>query len=90
MPVAALVIGIIGLIVSIIPFFGMYALPLTGLAIILGFFGMKKAQGKGLATAGLVLGIIGSALGGWWIHATHVAQAELQQQFDKAGETSAH
>ncbi|HEY4175419.1 MAG TPA: hypothetical protein VGM90_01245 [Kofleriaceae bacterium] len=88
MPVAALVIGIIGLIVSIVPFFGMYALPLTILAVILGFFGMRKAQGKGLATAGLVLGIIGSGLGGWWIHATHVAQAELAKMETTPGSSA--
>lgn len=83
MPVAALVLGIIGLIISIIPFFGMYALPLTALAALLGFLGRKKVTGKGLATAGLVLGLIGSALGGWWVYASHKAKAELSKQLDE-------
>jgi hypothetical protein len=82
MGVASLVLGIIGLIISIIPFIGQYALPLTGLALILGAFGMRKPP-KGLATAGLVLGLIGSGLGGYWIYATHKAAAALQQELDR-------
>jgi len=81
MGVAALVLGIIGLVVSIIPFIGQYALPLTGLALILGAFGMRKTP-KGLATAGLVLGLVGSSLGGYWMYASHKAAAALQDVID--------
>ncbi len=82
MGVAALVLGIVGLIVAIIPFLGMYALPLTLLALIFGGLGMRKAP-KGLATAGLVLGLIGSCLGGYWVHASHEVSAALQKELDK-------
>jgi len=53
--VAALVLGIIGVALTFIPF-----LPyITGvLAIIFGVVGMNKEVKKGMATAGLVLGII--------------------------------
>ncbi|HEY1554524.1 MAG TPA: hypothetical protein VGF94_06785 [Kofleriaceae bacterium] len=82
MGVAALVLGIIGFIVSIIPFLGMYALPVTGLAFILGAVGMRKKP-RGLAIAGLVLGLLGSGLGVYWIHATHKAAQALQEEVDK-------
>jgi hypothetical protein len=82
MGIASLVLGIIGLLLSFIPFIGQYALPLTGLALIFGAFGMRKAKGKGLAIAGLVMGLVGSGLGGYWIHATHQAEAALKDTLD--------
>lgn len=66
MGVASLVLGIIGLLIALIPFFGMWAWPLTTLAILLGYFGMKQPQGKGNAVAGLILGIVGTALAIYW------------------------
>jgi len=82
MGIAALVIGIIGFLVSLVPFIGMYALPLTGIAFILGAVAMRKKP-RGLAIAGFVLGMLGSGLGGYWIHATHKAAAALQEEVDK-------
>ncbi len=82
MGVASLVLGIIGLVVSIIPFLGQYGLVLTVPAVVLGAIGMRKLP-RGLATAGLVLGLIGSLLGGYWIHASHQAAAALQEQLDQ-------
>ena len=84
MGIAALVLGIIGLIVSIIPFVGMYALPLTVLALLLGALGMRKRP-RGLATAGVVLGLLGTALGGYWIHASHVAADALRDSARESG-----
>lgn len=69
MPIAALVLGIIGLVLSLVPCLGMYAMPLTVLAVILGALGMKAATGRGMAIAGLVCGIIGTCVAGWWIYA---------------------
>jgi hypothetical protein len=62
MGVASLVLGIIGLLFALIPFFGMWAWPLTTLALVLGYFGMKQPTNKGTATAGFVLGLLGTAL----------------------------
>lgn len=55
---AALVLGIIGLVIGIIPFIGWFMLPLWILAIVFGYLGRKKTIKQGLATTGMVLGII--------------------------------
>ncbi|MBQ8683128.1 MAG: DUF4190 domain-containing protein [Clostridia bacterium] len=66
--IAALVLGILGIVGGWIPVVGYFTLVLAILGIILGAKGRAKsiaATGKasGMATAGLVLGIIGTALG---------------------------
>jgi hypothetical protein len=73
MGIAAMVLGILGLILSFVPCLGMYALPLTGLAVILGALGLRTPKdgvprGKGMAIAGLVTGLIGSILGAYWLY----------------------
>ena len=71
--IVALVLGIIGIVGSIIPgggifkmILGLVLLACSILAIVYGAKGMKLAkvsgQGKGLAIAGLVLGIVSVAL----------------------------
>ena len=63
----ALVCGILGIVGSFIPVICYFALIPAILGIVFGAKGMKIAkatgQGQGLATAGLVLGIIGTAFG---------------------------
>lgn len=64
--IAALVLGILGIVGGWIPVVGYFTTVCAILGIILGAKGRKKsvaAEGKasGLATAGLVLGIIGTA-----------------------------
>jgi apolipoprotein N-acyltransferase len=86
MGIAALVLGIIGLLISFIPFIGMYALPLTVLALIFGALGMRKKP-RGLAIAGLVLGLLGSCIGGWWVHATHQVSNALDEAAAQARES---
>lgn len=51
------VCGIIALIFGIVGLF-IFGYPLGGAAIVLGSVGLKTQSGKGLAIAGLVLGII--------------------------------
>lgn len=67
MSIAALVCGILGIVGSFIPVICYFTLVLAILGIVFGSKGMKIAkitgQGQGLATAGLVLGIIGTAFG---------------------------
>ncbi len=67
MSIAALICGILGIIGSFIPVICYVTLILSILGIIFGAKGNKIAkatgEGKGLATAGLVLGIIGVAFG---------------------------
>jgi hypothetical protein len=57
MAVAALVLGIIGFVLAIIPFANYVAYPLVVLAIIFGLL----AIGWGKAKAGLILGVLGLA-----------------------------
>lgn len=71
MGVAALILGIFGLIFSFftwVPFIWWIGFVLTGGAIVLGAVGMAKASkagsSKGVAVAGLVLGIVGAVIGG--------------------------
>lgn len=86
MPIAALVLGIVGLVLSLVPCLGMYALPLTLIAVILGALGMKSPQSRGLAIAGLTCGIIGTCIAGWWLYAFMTvkgASEEGLKQFEK-------
>ncbi len=63
--VTALVLGIIGLVFSMVPFL---PYPLAILAIIFGFIGLKKQVKKGLAITGIVTGIITLGLKVWfWV-----------------------
>ncbi len=63
--IAALVLGILGIVGSFIPVVCYFTLVCAILGIIFGVKGRKMAaeagSGSGLATAGLVLGIIGTA-----------------------------
>lgn len=67
MSIAALICGILGIVGSFIPVVCYFTLILSILGIIFGVKGQKIAkatgEGKGLATAGLVLGIVGTAFG---------------------------
>lgn len=67
MALAALVCGILGIVGSAIPGVRYFTFVLAVLGIVFGVKGKKVAmstgQGKGLATAGLVLGIIGTVCG---------------------------
>lgn len=65
--IAALVLGILGIVGGWIPVVGYFTLICSILGLTFGVIGRKKsiaAEGKasGLATAGLVLGIIGVAI----------------------------
>lgn len=53
-PLVAMIVGIVALLLS----FSLLGLPLAITAIVLGSLGMKKGGNKGMAIAGLVLGII--------------------------------
>ncbi|MCH5279348.1 MAG: DUF4190 domain-containing protein [Christensenellaceae bacterium] len=67
MSIAALVCGILGIVGSWIPVVCYFTFVLAILGIVFGVKGMKKAKetgtGKGLAVAGLVCGIVGTAIG---------------------------
>lgn len=58
MGIAALILGLIGIVAWLIPFFGF---PFNILAIIFGAVG-RNSSNPGMAKAGLILGIIGLVL----------------------------
>jgi len=65
MVVASLVLGIVAVVLRFVPVIGIFIALVAGvLAIVLAVLGKKKQpEKKGMAIAGLVLGIIGAALG---------------------------
>jgi Domain of unknown function (DUF4190) len=100
--VAALVLGIIGTVFSLIGFTFWIGIPLGVVALILGIIGRKSAgtnnQPTGMATAGMVLGIVGLVIGilMWVLCGLMVSGArkgleglndpKLNQEFNKAFE----
>ena len=91
MGVASLVLGIVGLVFSFIPCLGSWGIFLTVPGVILGAVGLasaaKKNAPKGLAIAGLVCSIIGSAIAGyqWYVlHKASDAITELGKAMDEA------
>jgi len=80
--IAALVLGILGIVGGYIPVVCYFTLVCAILGIVLGVKGRAKsiaAYGKasGLATAGLVLGIIGTALGALGLICTVLCSAAI-------------
>ena len=79
MATAALVIGVIGLILAFIPIIGMISWILSPLAIIFGAVGLnavnKTGVGKGGAITGIVTGIIGLLICLLWATAFGAAVA---------------
>lgn len=63
--IAALVCGILGIVGSFIPIIGYFTFIFAILGIVFGAKARVKCapEKKGMATAGMVLGIIGTALG---------------------------
>jgi lysylphosphatidylglycerol synthetase-like protein (DUF2156 family) len=64
MGIAALVCGIVSVVCAFLGFGAALGIVLGIIAIVLGIMARKKPEQAKLATAGLVLGIIGTALSG--------------------------
>lgn len=65
MAIASLVLGIVGLVLDLVSVgtLGWLGVIMGVVAIVLGALGRKKPEGKGIATAGLVLGILSVVFG---------------------------
>lgn len=57
MAVSALVLGIVGLVIGLIPFLGWFLLPAWILAIVFGAIGLKKEQSRAMCLTGIILGV---------------------------------
>ena len=98
MGVAALVLGIIGVLFSMNPWLFWVGIPLSVLALVLGIVESKRANAdpankrpSGAATAGIILGIIGTALGVLVFAACAVCAkrvSDLGKTLDKLPKTS--
>lgn len=62
--IASLVLGIIGVLTSVIIVTFFIGLPISIVGLVLAVVGMRRISGKGLAIAGLVLSIIGIVISG--------------------------
>ena len=62
--IASLVLGIIGVLTSVIIVTFFIGLPVSIAGLVLAVFGMRHTSGKGLARAGKVLSIIGIVISG--------------------------
>jgi lysylphosphatidylglycerol synthetase-like protein (DUF2156 family) len=91
MGVTALILGILGVICSFIPCFGLFAMLYGVLAIIFGAVGLNQAKKGGgsvkLPKAGLILGIVSLAFAVlWWVMFAG-AMAESASEIDAAMKT---
>ena len=77
MSVKAILGFIFGLLGFLGQFFGIVPLAMCIAGIVLGASGMKDKEGKGLAIAGLVLGIIGSIGALFWTFVWGIAFASV-------------
>lgn len=82
------VLGIIGLVLSFIPFVGVIAWPLVILGIVFAGLGLmrirsRKADNKGLTIAGLVVSIVGLVMCIVWVAATGSALNEVNKESNK-------
>lgn len=62
--IASLILGIIGVLTSLIIVTFFIGLPVSIIGLVLAIVGMRRISGKGLAIAGLVLSIIGIVVSG--------------------------
>lgn len=70
MGVIALTLGIVGLVISLIPCFGIIGIPLTAIGLLLGMIGIFTSggtTGRGLPIAGTSVSLIGLLIGIAWI-----------------------
>lgn len=88
--IAALVIGIVALLFSFIPCFGMYAIWPGGLAVLLGGTGlwMSVNSGKvsGLAIAGLSVSLVACAVAAWQYQTWRNAPEKLKEIGKEVGD----
>jgi hypothetical protein len=88
MAVAALVCGIVGAVIALIPILGIFGIILGLLGLIFGLVGWSKARkgqsgGKGMAISGAILGALAIALGIWGLVIVGDAFDQLDQDLQE-------
>jgi hypothetical protein len=84
---AAFIIGLIGLVLSFVPFIGFVSWLLGPLAIIFGLIALRR-QSKSLAIAGIIAGVITLFVCYSWVKGTQaVTQAMSSDTFNNDGNT---
>lgn len=87
--VAALVLGIIAIIIAFIPFIGIGSFLLGALAVILGIVGLrKKGLPKGTSIAGLILGAVSLIIAGIMTAITATFVAAVDESLQSMPESS--
>ncbi|GAA1661585.1 hypothetical protein GCM10010977_24290 [Citricoccus zhacaiensis] len=87
--VAALVLGIIAIVIAFIPFIGMGSFLLGALAVILGIVGLrKKGLPKGTSIAGLILGALSLIIAGIMTAITATFVAAVDESLQSMPESS--
>lgn len=85
---AGFVLGVVGLVLSPIPFIGVVAWPLVILGLIFSAVGLArvskgKASNKGLSIAGVVASVLGLGVCITWVFIFNAAVDEVQQEVER-------
>ncbi|CAL9378512.1 hypothetical protein SUDANB95_01008 [Actinosynnema sp. ALI-1.44] len=85
---AGFVLGVVGLVLSPIPFIGVVAWPLVVLGLIFSAVGLArvgkgKASNKGLSIAGVVASVLGLGVCITWVFIFNAAVDEVQQEVER-------
>jgi TM2 domain-containing membrane protein YozV len=81
---AAMVLGIVGLVLAFIPLLGLLSWALCPAAIITGAMSVNKATGKGSAITGIITGIIGLLICIAWVTAFAAIGSAAIEEAEKA------
>lgn len=86
--VTALVCGLLGMVIALIPILGIFGIALGLVAVVLGLIGRSKAKkgeaaGKGMALAGAITGVLAVTLGIVGLVIVGNAFNELESVFDE-------
>jgi hypothetical protein len=81
---AAMVLGIVGLVLAFIPLLGLLSWAICPAAIIMGAMSVNKATGKGFAITGIITGIIGLLICIAWVTAFAAIGSAAMDEVEKS------
>ena len=87
MAIGALILGIVAILYAFIPLAGLYVgMGISAVAVVLGVLGRKGETGKGMATGGLVLGIIALVLNVTFLLVCNAAKSKIESELGSVEE----